>query len=107
MKKKVVEGIVLASEFAENDPYRAVTHNKGIMNGVTSVLLATNNDVRAVSAGAHAYASLTGRYYPLSTWKKDENDNLVGTLKMPMAIGIIGGAVSTHPTAKKALKILT
>ncbi len=103
---EIVNGIIDACAFAENDPFRASTHNKGIMNGVSSVLLATNNDTRAVEAGAHAYAAMSGRYRPLSTWCKDNDDNLVGKLTMPMAIGTIGGTVSTHPTAKISLKIL-
>lgn len=101
-----VDGIVEASSFASADPYRAATHNKGVMNGVTAVLTATSNDTRAVEAGAHAYASLTGRYLPLSTWCKDDESNLVGELVMPMQVGVIGGSISTHPTAKIALKIL-
>ena len=102
----VVDGIVEASSFASADPYRAATHNKGIMNGIVSVLMATSNDTRAVEAGAHAYAALTGGYKPLSTWRKDDESNLIGELEMPMQLGIIGGAVSTHPTARSALKIL-
>jgi hydroxymethylglutaryl-CoA reductase len=101
-----VDGIVEASSFASADPYRAATHNKGVMNGVTAVLTATSNDTRAVEAGAHAYASLTGRYLPLSTWCKDDESNLIGELIMPMQVGVIGGSISTHPTAKIALKIL-
>lgn len=101
-----VDGIVEASSFAAADPYRAATHNKGIMNGVAAVLMATSNDTRAVEAGAHAYASLTGGYRPLSTWRKDGESNLLGELEMPMQVGIIGGSVSTHPTARIALKIL-
>ena len=103
---KVVEDIVKAYSFAAADPYRAVTHNKGIMNGVSSLLMATNNDTRAVEAGAHAYAALSGRYLPLSSWKMDREGSLIGELEMPMAVGIIGGAISTHPTAKLALRIL-
>jgi hydroxymethylglutaryl-CoA reductase len=98
--------IVGAVAFAENDPFRAATHNKGIMNGVSAVLQATCNDTRAVEAGAHAYAAMSGQYCPLSVWHKDEEDNLFGELTMPMAIGILGGAISTHPIAKAALKIL-
>jgi hydroxymethylglutaryl-CoA reductase len=101
-----VDGIVEASSFASADSYRAATHNKGVMNGVTAVLTATSNDTRAVEAGAHAYASLTGRYLPLSTWCKDDESNLIGELIMPMQVGVIGGSISTHPTAKIALKIL-
>ena len=103
---KIVEDIVKAYSFAAADPYRAATHNKGIMNGVSSLLMATNNDTRAVEAGAHAYAALSGRYLPLSSWKRDGEGSLIGELEMPMAVGIIGGAISTHPTAKLALRIL-
>ncbi len=105
-KVEVNNRIVNASAFAENDPFRAATHNKGIMNGVSAVLLATCNDTRAVEAGAHSYAAMSGQYRPLSVWHKDEEDNLLGELTMPMAIGIVGGAISTHPMAKAALKIL-
>jgi hydroxymethylglutaryl-CoA reductase len=101
-----VDRIIEASAFAETDPSRAATHNKGIMNGVSAVLLATNNDTRAVEAGAHAYAAMSGSYRPLSTWSKNKEGNLVGKLTMPMAVGIIGGAVSTHPAARMSLKIL-
>ncbi len=104
-RTEIVDDIVAASYFAEADPYRAATHNKGIMNGVSSVLLALGNDIRAVEAGAHAYAALSGRYRPLSIWRKD-GEALVGELVMPMAVGIVGGAVSVHPTARVALKIL-
>lgn len=104
--KEVVDSIVEAYSFAAADPYRATTHNKGIMNGVSSVLLATSNDTRAVEAAAHAYAALTGCYLPLSNWKKDDEDNLVGKLLMPMPVGIIGGSISIHPMARIALKIL-
>jgi hydroxymethylglutaryl-CoA reductase len=102
----IAQRIVEAFLFAKADPYRAATHNKGIMNGVSSVLLATNNDTRAVEAGAHAYASLKGRYMPLSRWSLDEEGRLRGKMAMPMSVGIIGGSVSTHPTARVALKIM-
>jgi hydroxymethylglutaryl-CoA reductase len=101
----VADSIVAASYFAETDPYRASTHNKGIMNGVTSVLLALGNDIRAVEAGAHAYAALSGQYGPLSTWRLN-GEKLIGELVLPMAVGIIGGAISSHPTAKVTLKVL-
>ncbi|AGT35579.1 3-hydroxy-3-methylglutaryl-CoA reductase [Thermofilum adornatum] len=104
--EEVVDAIVDAWAFAAADPYRAATHNKGIMNGVIAVALATAQDHRAIEAGAHAYAARTGRYVPLSTWEKDQDGNLVGTLEMPMAVGIIGGATKVHPIAKVALKIL-
>jgi hydroxymethylglutaryl-CoA reductase len=99
-----VDGIVEASSFAAADPYRAATHNKGIMNGVAVVLMATSNDTRAVEAGAHA--SLTGGYRPLSTCREDGESNLLGELEMPIQVGIIGGSGSTHSTARIALKIL-
>lgn len=105
-KVEIVDRIVLACAFAENDPFRAATHNKGIMNGVSAVLMATNNDTRAVEAGAHAYAAVKGKYRPLSIWRKNKEGNLIGELTMPMAVGIVGGTISTHPTAKIALKIL-
>lgn len=103
---EVVDGILEAYAFALADPYRAATHNKGIMNGVIAVALATGNDTRALEAGAHAYASRTGVYRPLTVWEKNEDGDLVGTLEMPMAVGIIGGATAVHPTAKACLKIL-
>ncbi|NMC55228.1 MAG: hydroxymethylglutaryl-CoA reductase, degradative [Chloroflexi bacterium] len=102
----VRDGILEAWAFAEADPYRAATHNKGIMNGVDAVVLATGNDWRAVEAGAHAYASRSGHYTSLSTWSADENGNLRGFLEMPMAVGIIGGATRVHPGAQAALKLL-
>jgi len=99
----VRDGIIEAWAFAAADPYRAATHNKGIMNGVDAVVLATGNDWRAVEAGAHAYAARSGRYTSLSTWSKDETGNLIGSLEMPMAVGIIGGATRSHPVAKPRL----
>lgn len=104
--EEVVDGIVNAWAFAAADPYRAATHNKGIMNGVIAVALATAQDHRAIEAGAHAYAARNGRYEPLSRWEKDPDGNLVGSLEMPMAVGTIGGATKVHPVAKVALKIL-
>src|SRR5260221_1843198 len=101
----VVERIVEASRFAELDPYRAATHNKGIMNGVDSVVMATGNDYRAVEAGAHAFAARSGRYSPLAIWRKDQ-DSLVGELEMPLALGIVGGTLRVHPAARLALRIL-
>jgi hydroxymethylglutaryl-CoA reductase len=103
---RVVKGIVEAYAFAAADPYRAATHNKGIMNGIDAVVIVTGNDWRAIEAGAHAYAARSGRYTSLSTWAEDGNGNLIGTLELPMAVGIIGGATKVHPTAKAALKIL-
>ena len=102
----VVDGIVYAWAFAAADPYRAATHNKGIMNGVIAVALATGQDTRALEAGAHAYAARRGRYEPLSTWEKDESGDLVGYLEMPMAVGVVGGATKVNPVAKVSLKIL-
>jgi len=104
--EEVVDGILNASAFAAADPYRAATHNKGAMNGIIAVVLATGNDHRAIEAGAHAYASLKGKYTSLSTWEKDPNGDLTGSIELPMAVGLIGGAVRTHPIAKIAVKIL-
>ncbi len=104
--EEVVDGIVSAWAFADADPFRACTHNKGIMNGISAVVLATCNDTRAVEAGAHAYASLTGRYRSLTTWEKDAHGDLVGTIELPLAVGLIGGATKVHPVARIAVKIL-
>jgi hydroxymethylglutaryl-CoA reductase len=104
--ENIVDRIVSACSFAEKDPFRAATHNKGILNGASAVLLAVGNDVRAVAAGAHAFAARSGIYYPLSFWRKNSKGDLEGTVEMPMAVGIIGGAVSSLPTAKICLKIL-
>ncbi len=102
----VRDGIVEAWAFAASDPYRATTHNKGIMNGVDAVVVATGNDWRAIEAGAHAYAARTGRYTSLSNWGKDANGDLVGTLEMPMALGIVGGATKVHPGAQASLQLM-
>lgn len=104
--EEVRDGIIAAYAFAAADPYRAATHNKGIMNGVDSVVIATGNDWRAIEAGAHAYAARSGRYTSLSTWNKDADGNLVGTLEMPMAVGIVGGATKVHPAAQAAVKLM-
>jgi len=104
--EQVRNGIIEAWAFAVVDPYRATTHNKGIMNGVDAVVIATGNDWRAIEAGAHAYAARSGQYSSLSTWGKDESGNLTGELEMPMAVGIIGGATKVHPGAKAALKLM-
>jgi len=104
--KEVAHRIVEAAAFAAADPYRAATHNKGIMNGIDAVVIATGNDWRAIEAGAHAYAARTGRYTALSTWQLDGAGNLVGTLELPMAVGIVGGATRVHPAAKAALKLM-
>ena len=102
----VRDGIIAAWAFATADPYRAATHNKGIMNGIDPVVIATGNDWRAVEAGAHAYAARSGRYTSLSTWGKDADGNLVGTLELPLAVGIVGGATRVHPAAQAALKLM-
>jgi hydroxymethylglutaryl-CoA reductase len=104
--EKVRDGIIEAWAFAASDPYRAATHNKGIMNGVDAVVLATSNDWRAVEAGVHAYAARSGRYTSLSTWGKDADGNLVGSLEMPMAVGTVGGATRVHPAAQACLKLM-
>jgi hydroxymethylglutaryl-CoA reductase len=104
--EEVIEGMLHAYAFAAVDPYRATTHNKGILNGIDPVLIATGQDWRAVEAGAHAYAARNGRYTSLSTWSRDERGNLVGELEMPLAVGIVGGATKVHPAAQAALKLL-
>jgi hydroxymethylglutaryl-CoA reductase len=104
--EEVVDGIIDAYAFAAADPYRAATHNKGILNGITGVVVATCNDHRAVEAGAHAYAVRNGAYGSLSAWEKNEHGDLVGSIELPMAVGIVGGATRVHPIAKIALKIL-
>jgi hydroxymethylglutaryl-CoA reductase len=104
--EEVVDGIVNACAFAAADPYRAATHNKGIMNGIIAVVIATGNDHRAIEAGGHAYAAITDHYTSLSAWEKNHNGDLVGSMELPMAVGLIGGAVKTHPIAKIAVKIL-
>lgn len=102
----VAQGIVEACTLAIIDPYRAVTHNKGIMNGIDSVVVATGNDWRAIEAGAHAYAARDGRYTSLSRWERGAKGALVGTLEMPMALGLVGGATKTHPAAQAAIRLL-
>jgi hydroxymethylglutaryl-CoA reductase len=104
--EQVRDGILAAWAFAACDPYRAATHNKGIMNGVDAVVIATGNDWRAIEAGAHAYAARSGTYTSLSTWGKDVEGNLVGALEMPMAVGIVGGATRVHPAAQAAVKLM-
>jgi hydroxymethylglutaryl-CoA reductase len=101
----VIDGIVNASRFAELDPYRAATHNKGIMNGIDAVTIATGNDWRATEAGAHAFAARTGRYQPLATWRRD-GDHAVGLLELPLALGTVGGTLRVHPAARLSLRIL-
>ena len=103
---EIVDGIIEAHSFAMADPYRAATHNKGALNGIIAVVVATCNDHRAVEAGAHAYAARSGQYSPLTVWEKNKDGNLLGSIELPMAVGIIGGAIRVHPVAKIALKIL-
>lgn len=102
----VVDGIVWAYTFASVDPYRAATHNKGIMNGIIPAVTATGNDTRAIEAGAHAYAARNGRYTSLTVWEKNKDGDLVGTIEVPMAVGLVGGATKVHPVARLAVKIL-
>ena len=102
----VVDNIILAFEFADNDVYRAVTHNKGIMNGTIAVANATGQDSRAIEAAANAYAAKSGRYRSLSKWSKDNDGNLVGILEIPLSVGIVGGIANVHPVAKVCTKIL-
>ena len=102
----VVDNIILAFEFADNDVYRAVTHNKGIMNGIISVANAVGQDSRAIEAAANAYAAISGKYRSLSKWSKDSDGNLVGILEIPLSVGIVGGIVNVHPVAKVCAKIL-
>jgi hydroxymethylglutaryl-CoA reductase len=104
--EQVVQGIVEAWAFAAADPYRAATHNKGIMNGIDPVVIATGNDWRATEAGAHAYAARSGKYTSLTTWGKNKQGDLTGRLELPIVAGIIGGSIRVHPTTKAALKIL-
>lgn len=104
--EEVVNKMLSAYAFAKADPYRAATHNKGIMNGIIPVVIATGNDTRAIESGAHSYASRSGRYTSLTTWEKDENGDLVGSIEMPMAVGLVGGATKIHPAAQTAVKIL-
>ena len=103
---EVIEGITTAWAFADADPYRAATNNKGIMNGISSLVIATGNDNRAIEAGAHAYAARTGRYRALARWETDQEGNLVGTLELPLAMGLVGGATAIHPLAKLIVKVL-
>ena len=104
--ENVVDNIILAYEFADNDVYRAVTHNKGIMNGIISVANAVGQDSRAIEAAANAYAAISGKYRSLSKWSKDVDGNLVGILETPLSVGIVGGIANVHPVAKICAKIL-
>ena len=103
---EVVDKMLNAYAFAAADPYRSATHNKGTMNGIVPVVIATGNDTRAIESGAHSYAARNGRYTSLTTWEKDENGDLVGSIEIPMAVGLVGGATKIHPAAKTAVKIL-
>ena len=104
--EETVKNIILAYQFAANDEYRAVTHNKGVMNGMISVANATGQDSRAIEAAANAYAARGGRYGSLTEWKKDNDGNLVGKIELPLSVGIVGGIINVHPIAKLCLKIL-
>lgn len=104
--EEVIDGIIKAYKFAKYDRYRAATHNKGIMNGIDAVLVATGNDWRAEEAACHAYASRSGKYLPLTVWEKDENGDLIGTIEIPALVGIVGGAIKTHPLAQFSLKLM-
>jgi hydroxymethylglutaryl-CoA reductase len=104
--EQTVDKIILAYQFADNDEYRAVTHNKGIMNGIIAVANATGQDTRAIEAAAHAYAARTGRYRSLTQWSKDKNGNLIGKIALPLSVGIVGGIINVHPTAKICTKIM-
>ena len=104
--EKVVDAFLESYTLARIDPYRAATHNKGIMNGIDSLIIATGNDFRAIEAGAHAYAARNGQYTSLTNYKKDENGDLVGEIELPVALGIVGGAGNIHPKAKLCKKIL-
>jgi len=104
--EEVVDGIIEAYLFAEADPYRCATHNKGIMNGIDAVVLATGNDTRAIEAGAHAYAARSGSYKPLTVFEKTPEGDLAGTIELPMAVGLVGGATKVHPTAKASIRLL-
>lgn len=103
---ETVEGVLDAYAFAEADAFRCTTHNKGVMNGIDAVVLATGNDWRAVEAGAHAYAAMKGKYSPLTKYSKNNSGDLVGTIELPLAVGLVGGATKTHPIARIAVKIL-
>ncbi len=104
--EEVVDGVIEAYLFADADPYRCATHNKGIMNGIDAVILATGNDTRAIEAGAHSFAARSGQYKPLTIFEKTPDGDLVGTIEIPMAVGLVGGATKVHPTAKACIKLL-
>jgi hydroxymethylglutaryl-CoA reductase len=102
----VVDGVIDAYLFADADPFRCATHNKGVMNGIDAVILATGNDTRAIEAGAHSFAARSGHYKPLTIFEKTPEGDLVGTIEIPMAVGLVGGATKVHPTAKACIKLL-
>jgi len=104
--ENIVDDIILAFHFAENDPYRAVTHNKGVMNGTIAVANATGQDSRAIEAASHAYAAKSGSYRSLTKWSKDADGNLIGNFELPLSVGIVGGIIQHHPIAKICTKIL-
>ncbi|MGQ9781014.1 MAG: hydroxymethylglutaryl-CoA reductase, degradative [Nitrososphaeria archaeon] len=104
--EEVTDAILDAYAFAESDPYRCATHNKGIMNGITAIVLATGNDSRAIEAGAHSYAARTGRYSSLTKWEKNSEGDLVGSIEIPMALGLVGGATKSNPISRTCIKIL-
>ena len=104
--ERIAQGIFEAWAFASVDPYRAATHNKGIMNGIDPVIIATGNDWRAIEAGAHAYAARSGSYTALTRWQVTEQRTLIGSIEMPMAVGLVGGATKTHPSACAALELM-
>ena len=103
---EVIKGIFEAASFAAVDPYRAATHNKGVMNGIDPIIVVTGNDWRAIEAGAHAFAARGGHYTSLTDWSISNNGDLVGKITLPMAVGLVGGATKTHPTAKAAIEVL-
>ena len=103
---EVIKGIFEAASFAAVDPYRAATHNKGIMNGIDPIIVVTGNDWRAIEAGAHAFAARDGHYTSLTDWSISNNGDLLGKITLPMAVGLVGGATKTHPTAKAAIALL-
>jgi len=104
--EEVIDKIILAYHFAEADPYRAATHNKGVMNGISAVVRASGNDTRAIEAGAHSYAAVSGRYKPITSYRKNEDGDLIGEIELPLAVGLVGGATRSHPQARACIKIL-
>ena len=104
--EEIMDNIILAYHFADADPYRAATHNKGVMNGISAVVRATGNDTRAIEAGAHSYAAISGAYKPLTRYRMDENGNLIGEIELPVAVGLVGGATRSHSQARACVKIL-